>query len=109
MSDTNETNDTNETDMFTFNEDGVNDVTADGQPGATEEVCAKAAHCPLKHHPGLCGKGGKCPVKNLSKEDVIAGAVTLAAMAALTVATYYLQFAITKAAVKSALKETRLR
>ena len=101
--------DTNETDTFTFNENDVNDVTADGQPGVTEEGCAKAAHCPLKRHPGLCGKGGKCPVRNISKDDAIAGAITLAGVAILTVATYYIQFVLTKAAVKSALKETRLR
>ncbi|PJM77367.1 hypothetical protein [Bifidobacterium felsineum] len=73
------------------------------------EACPKSAHCPLKHHPGMCGKNGKCPVKNLSQKDVVAGAVTLVAMVALTAVTYYTQFALTKAAVKSALKETRLR
>lgn len=103
MTDINETNDTDELDET---------VAIDAEPGKPADdsaTCSKAAHCPLKHHPGMCGKNGKCPVKNLSRNDVIAGAITLVGMLALTALTYYAQFVLTKAAVKSALKETRLR
>lgn len=88
--------------------DSEDNAAVDEQP-APEEACGKAAHCPFKHHAGLCGKNGKCPVRNISKDDTIAGVITLAGVAILTVATYYIQYALTKAAVKSALKETRLR
>ncbi|MBW3090624.1 hypothetical protein [Bifidobacterium miconisargentati] len=103
MTDINETNDTDVLDETAVV--GTEPV----EPDDASETCPKAAHCPLKHHPGMCGKGGKCPVKNLSRNDVIAGAITLVSMIALTVAGYYAQFVLTKAAVKSALKETRLR
>ena len=100
-------NDINETETLALHENGDNDAV--GERSTADERCDKAAHCPFKHHAGLCGKGGKCPVRNISKDDAIAGAITLAGVAILTVATYYIQFVLTKAAVKSALKETRLR
>ncbi|NMM97846.1 hypothetical protein [Bifidobacterium olomucense] len=84
-------------------------VAPTGETEDSAAACPKSAHCPLRHHPGMCGKNGKCPVKNLSQKDVVAGVVTLASMIALTAVAYYAQFALTKAAVKSALKETRLR
>ncbi|RSX53902.1 hypothetical protein D2E25_0208 [Bifidobacterium goeldii] len=50
-----------------------------------------------------------CPLKRLGKGDITAGVVTAIFLTAATVLSVYAQYVLTKWAVKSALKETRLR
>ncbi|WP_241677123.1 hypothetical protein [Bifidobacterium jacchi] len=100
--------DVNDNETFTFNEDEIQDTAADERP-AQSQVCGKAAHCPVKRCLGLCDGAGKCPVRNISKSDAIAGVVTLISMGIVIAVSCYAQYALTKAAVKSALKQTRLR
>lgn len=107
-----------------FNE--INAAEADVADGEADAVNADAgeksgcAHdackCGRRNRKG-CPVKGRCPVRKLfaaaedgdAKANAVAGAVTLAVMCGLIVATYYSQFVLTKWAVKSALKETRLR
>lgn len=62
-----------------------------------------------EHEPTLCAKAAHCPFKQLGGNDLAAGIVTAAIMAVTVAVSVYAQYALTKWAVKSALKETRLR
>lgn len=63
----------------------------------------------LVYQSGECGRAAHCPLKRLGGNDVAAGIATAAIMAVTVAVSVYMQYALTKWAVKSALKETRLR
>ena len=54
-----------------------------------------------------CGKAAHCPLKRLGKGDTAVNIIGVAVSAVIVAASIYAQYALTKWAVKSALKETR--
>ena len=77
--------------------DGANAVDdTNAMDDANESCCA-------------CGGLGRCPLKKISKNDAVAGIITLAIMGVTIALSMYAQYALTKCAVRSALKGTRLR
>lgn len=85
-----------------MDDNAVNEQIFDEQDTeqAVEKPACKSHSCPCK---------GKLALDNISAEDVKATCVTMLIMTAVTVLSVYAQYALTKWAVKSALKETRLR
>lgn len=62
-----------------------------------------------EHEPALCAKAAHCPFKQFDKNGVAIHVAALAVSAVIAAASVYAQYVLTKWAVKSALKETRLR
>lgn len=84
--------------------DGANAVDdTNAMDDANESCCAANAGS------AACDGLGRCPLKKISKNDAVAGIITLAIMGVTIALSMYAQYALTKCAVRSALKGTRLR
>ena len=62
---------------------------------------------PTSRFADSCGKAAHCPLKRLGKGDTAVNIIGVAVSAVIVAASIYAQYALTKWAVKSALKETR--
>jgi hypothetical protein len=79
-----------------------NEAETDNGIGTESDECFIEPELCDKAHPGKC-------VKHMSKDDAIAGGISLILMAGIVAVSTYMQFLLTKWAVKAALKETRPR
>lgn len=87
--------------------DATSDTNAVDETNTVDDT--NESYCEENAEPTACGGLGRCPLKKISKNDAVAGIITLAIMGVTIALSMYAQYALTKCAVRSALKGTRLR